>query len=292
MIPPDPPRWSHRIRVVRRGTPHAPPLVLVHGFGASNHSWRAWVSRLERDHELHLVELSGFGGAPIPDDGDFSPLTQARALAAYLGEVRNPAPPVLVGHSLGGAVILLATLALLDGLSEGETGGAEPSPPLPRGLVVVSGAVFPQRFPPYISLARIAVIGELLLAVQPPAWAIRAGIRGIVHDPSTVDREQVEGYRRPLADPDRRQAIVRASRQILPASGKDLSERYREIPVPLLALWGSSDRVVDPAQAHRLAHLVPQGRVHLLPDVGHLPPEEAPDQSVEALRAFLATLPA
>jgi pimeloyl-ACP methyl ester carboxylesterase len=271
---------------MRDGTPGAPPLVLVHGFGASNHSWRKWRPLLERDHELHLVELAGFGGAPIPRDGDFSPEAQARALALYLEELRNPEAPVLVGHSLGGAVVLLATLAAMDRPDPEEA----PRPRLPRGLVVVSGAVFPQRFPPYISMARIAGLGELLLAVQPPSWAIRAGIRGIVHDPATVDDVQVEGYRRPLVDPDRRRAIVQASRQILPASGEDLTARYREIQLPLLALWGARDRVVDPANAHRLARTVPRGRAVILPEVGHLPPEEAPERTVEEVRRFMETL--
>jgi pimeloyl-ACP methyl ester carboxylesterase len=266
------------LHVEALGRRDAPTLVLVHGFGASNHSWRKWVPDLTRDHRVLLVELMGFGRSATPPGGDYSPLAQAGHLVELLRHLTGPVPPVLVGHSLGGAVILLAALRIQD------EGGRIPV----RGLVVVSGAVFPQRFPPFIGLARRAGAGELLLALQPPAWAIRAGLRGIVHDPDTVDDEQVEGYRAPLASRERRRAILRAARQILPAQGKDLSDRYREITPPVLALWGARDRVVSPSFARRLAETVETGRAVLLPEVGHLPPEEAPEASLAEVRRFLA----
>ena len=269
---------SSPLHVDLHGPPDAPPLVLVHGFGASNHSWRKWVPDLSRDHRLLLVEMMGFGRSATPEGGDYSPLAQAGHLVERLRHLRGPVAPVLVGHSLGAAVILLAALRLQD-----EGGGI----PL-RALVAVSGAVFPQRFPPYIGIARVAGAGEMLLAFQPPAWAIRIGLRGIVHDPGTVDDEQVEGYRAPLASWERRRAILRASRQILPAQGADLSVRYREIEAPLLALSGAEDQVVSPSFARRLAETVRRGEYVLLPHVGHLPPEEAPEASLRELRRFLA----
>ncbi|CAN5629534.1 alpha/beta fold hydrolase [soil metagenome] len=257
-----------------------PPIVLVHGFGASSHSWRKWAPELARDHHVVLVDLMGFGRAATPVGGDYSPQAQAGHLVRVIQGLPSPLAPVLVGHSLGGAVVLLATLQLQD---EGKADAV-------RGLVVVSGAVFPQPFPPYISMARRSGLGEVLLMAAPPAWALRLGLRGIVHDPDTVDDEQVEGYRAPLQSSERRQAILRAARQILPASGEDLSDRYREIRPPLLALWGAEDGVVSPAFARRLAETVMRGRSVILPEVGHLPPEEAPGASLVELRRFLSEL--
>jgi len=268
------------LHVETLGNAGDPPVVLVHGFGASSHSWRKWAPELARDHRVILVDLMGFGQAATPAGGDYSPLAQAGHLVDVLRELGGPVAPVLVGHSLGGAVILLAALQLQD---EGRGDAV-------RGLVVVSGAVFPQPFPPYISLARRSGLGEVLLMAQPPAWALRVGLRGIVHDPETVDDEQVEGYRAPLASSERRRAILQAARQILPASGEDLSDRYREIRAPLLALWGAEDGVVSPAFARRLAETVERGRWVLLPEVGHLPPEEAPEVSLTELRRFLSEL--
>ena len=340
-----------------------PPLVLVHGFGACNHFWRHWTPVLTRDHPVHQVELTGFGSAPTPSGADLSPPAQAERLVDFLDTLEG-GPPVLVGHSLGAAVVLLAALRLLDresadsgsgpppaegqgpprgsgsGTSDGpETGGGtgtlagsengggtgalagsengagaraaqtgdvgagnaretsddrpagSPRPRALRGIVLISGAVYPQRLPPYLTLSRIPVVGELLLLLPPPHWALRMGIRGIVHDRSTVTDSQVEGYRRPLGSWKRRRAILRAARQIRPELGRKLSPRYREIEVPTLALWGSEDRVVPPEFAHRLAGELPHASEVILPRVGHLPPEEAPEESLEAIRHFLVSLP-
>jgi pimeloyl-ACP methyl ester carboxylesterase len=269
--------------VETEGPEGAPPLVLVHGFGASNHSWRKWVPELAVDHRLHLVELAGFGRAPNPADGDYAPHAQGRRVAELVSSIGGAHPPVLVGHSLGGAVILIAALRLLDAARA--AGTADPL----RGIVVVSGAVFPLDFPRYMALARRPLLGDLLLAGPPPRWAIQMGLRGIVGDPATVDAEQVEGYRAPLGDPERRRAILRAARQLRPdADAAGLVPHYGRLSVPLLALWGDRDPVIPPSFAGRLAAAVPRGRAVLLPGVGHLVPEEAPRPSLAALRSFLS----
>ncbi|TVR53254.1 MAG: alpha/beta hydrolase [Gemmatimonadales bacterium] len=256
-----------------------PPVVLVHGFGASNHSWRHWIPALSRKHTVHAVELMGFGGAAAPPGGDYSPRAQAGHLVELLRRLPGP-PPVLVGHSLGGCIILLAALRLAD------EGGAVPL----AGLVVMSGPVFPQKLPPFLTLARTPGIGELLLAAPPPRWALRAGIRGIVERKETVTPEQVDGYRAPLLERARRRAILRAARQIQPEEADEIATRYPEITLPTLILWGAGDPVVPPAFAPRLEEAMPRARRVILPGVGHLPAEEAPQASLDAVLAFLDSL--
>ena len=59
------------------------------------------------------------------------------------------------------------------------------------------------------------------------------------------------------------------------------------IPVPTLLLWGDSDNVVPTWVGERLEQDLPDARLVVLRDCGHLPPEEKPDESFEALTAFL-----
>ena len=266
------------LRVERSGE-GKPPVVLVHGFGASNHSWRHWIPILSRKHAVHAVELMGFGGAAAPPGGDYSPGAQAGHLVELLRRLSGP-PPVLVGHSLGGCIILLASLRLAD------EGGAVPL----AGVVVMSAPVFPQKLPPFLALARTPGIGDLLLAAPPPRWALRAGIRGIVKRKETVTWEQVDGYRAPLLQWARRRAILRAARQIHPEEANEIAIRYPEITLPTLVLWGAADPVVPPAFAARLEEAMPQARRVMLPRVGHLPAEEAPEASLKAVLAFLDSL--
>ncbi|TVP57425.1 MAG: alpha/beta hydrolase [Gemmatimonadales bacterium] len=253
------------------------PVVLVHGFGAHNHFWRHWAPKLADERPVHMVELMGFGRAATPAEGDYSPPAQAEHLARWLRALPGH-PPVLIGHSLGGAVVLLTALRLLD------------SEELDRlaGLVVISGAIYPQSLPPYLSMSRIRGLGELLLLAPPPHWALRMGLRGIVHDPSTLTRDLVEGYRGPLQSRARRRAILKAGRQIQPELAEKVSRRYSELSLPVLGLWGAEDPVVPPEFAERLERELPDARSVVLDGVGHLPPEEVPERSLAVVRAFLS----
>ena len=256
-----------------------PELVLVHGFGASSHSWRKWVPFLKARHRLHLVDLMGFGKAGAPAGGDYTPRAQAARLVEVLRRIRGSSL-VLVGHSLGAAVAVLAALRIRD------EGGAIPL----KGLILVSGAVYPQKLPPYLSMARSRPLGDLLFLPTPPRWAMKRGLRGIVHDPTTVDMEQVEGYRDPFRRFRRRRAVLRAARQLDVAEGERLAARLRELVHPALLVWGREDPVIPLEMGERLSRELPRARLTVLDGVGHLPPEEAPEASMEAVLEFLEGL--
>lgn len=254
-----------------------PPVVLVHGLGAHLGFWRKWMPELAARHRVHAVDLMGFGRAAMPRGGDYSPLGQAGHLAEMLRRLDGPAP-VVIAHSLGGGIAVAATLRLLD-----EGGGH-----LPEGLVLVSCAVYSQRLPRFLSLARIRGLGELFLVAPPPRGVLRLGIRGIVADPDAVDDEMIETYRDPLRSRRRRRAVLRAARQLDVADAASLTRRLSEIRMPTLLVWGEEDRIVPVSSGRRLAGDLAGSTLVTLPGVGHLPPEEAPDRSLEPVLDFLA----
>lgn len=256
-----------------------PAVVLVHGFGGNRHFWRKWVPRLEQRGRVYLVDLMGSGQAAAPSGGDYS----CRAQAGHLVELLRRLPHrsfVLVGHSLGAAVVLLAALRIRD------EGGAIPL----KGLVVLSGTVYRQRLPPFLSLARIPLLGDLLYLLPPPRWAMTLGIRTVVHQRQVVDAELVEGYRDPLKSFRRRRALLRAGRQINPSEGDTLATRLAELAVPALVIWGEEDPVAPPASADRLARDLRGAKVVMMDRVGHLPPEEKPAESLAPVLEFLEDL--
>ncbi|WP_334163549.1 alpha/beta fold hydrolase [Phenylobacterium sp.] len=83
-----------------------PDVVLIPGLASSRATWRATAERLRRSHRLHLIQVAGFAGEPARANSEGEVLAPtADAIAAYLVEQRL-APATIVGHSLGGTMIL------------------------------------------------------------------------------------------------------------------------------------------------------------------------------------------
>ncbi|DBA93112.1 TPA: hypothetical protein ACH3X2_003429 [Trebouxia sp. C0005] len=114
---------NHRIHYVQAGS-SGPPIVLVHGFGASAYHWRYNIIELAKKHRVFAVDLLGFGWS---DKAlvDYSSNIWSDQIAAFIKEVVNDGPVVLAGNSLGG-YNSLATAARY--------------PDLVKGVVLLNGA--------------------------------------------------------------------------------------------------------------------------------------------------------
>jgi pimeloyl-ACP methyl ester carboxylesterase len=251
--------------------------VLLHGFGASRFTYRKWADELAHTHDLHLVDLVGFGAAPAPAArSGYGPLEQAEAVVRYLRE-RDLRGVTLIGHSLGGGVALLVALRLHE-FGEHDRLNA---------IVSVGGPAYPQAIPFYIGLARLPLLGRLLLALLPTDRLVRKVLRFIVYDPSRVDDEQVEGYAGPLRTPRTRRAVLETARRIVPPNLAELAQRFGEISVPTLLLWGRHDHIIPLWVGQRLERDLPNARLVVLERCGHVPPEECAEESLGVLREFL-----
>jgi pimeloyl-ACP methyl ester carboxylesterase len=226
---------------------------------------------------VHLVDLTSVEPSDRVARTDYSPLAQAARLASFLRSIEGEGPSILVGHSLGAGIAVSAELHRRD------RDHAEDS----AGLVLVSGAVFPQPLPRYMSLARRRGLGELFLLAPPPRVLMRLGLRGLVADPKTISREQIETYRDPLRDRATRRGVLATARALDLDRARGITSRLSEIRVPTLLIWGEQDRIVPLEMGRRLASAIPKAELITLNDVGHLPPEEAPDRSLEPVLGFL-----
>ena len=96
-----------RLRADEFGDPDGPPVVLLHGGGQTRYAWGSTARVLaERGWHVFRVDLRGHGESDWPDDGDYGP----EAFAGDVYEISRsfPAPPVLVGASLGGIASMVA----------------------------------------------------------------------------------------------------------------------------------------------------------------------------------------
>ena len=274
--------------------PEGPALLLVHGFGASTDHWRHNTPVLAVRHEVHAIDLLGFGRSAKPEGLPYGGALWRDQLVAYVRE-RIGRPTVLVGNSLGGYAALAAGAAL----SHAEAGSSEP--PLGAGVVLLNaaGPFSEEQAEPrgWGAIARRTVgralftspvVQRLLFENLRRPATVRRTLQRVYIDQTTVDDALVEAILRPSRDPGAF-GVFRTVFDI--PRGEPLDALFAQLEAPLLLLWGLRDPWIN-AEGRRASfarHAPPHTREVLL-DAGHCPHDEVPHQVNAALLDWLHTL--
>jgi pimeloyl-ACP methyl ester carboxylesterase len=221
------------------GEPTSGHLVFLHGWGQHRESLRGIATLFQHTHCVHLLDLPGFGEAPIPppewDTIHYTDLVQQWLLDRLTG------PVVLVGHSFGGKVAVRLAARHL---------------PHVRGLVLIGVPGLPQ---PWWSHARIR------------RWGIRMLRRALRAAEPLVGSGAVEWHTKRFGSRD--YLTAGALRPVfVRIVNEDLTESARLIAVPTLLLWGTDDREAPPWLAERYGALIGgRATLELLPHKDHHP---------------------
>ncbi len=257
---------GHRVHSITMG--EGPDLVLIHGasgntrdmtFGfAQSLADRYRVTIFDRPGLGHTDRLAEFDRLFEPQ-GE-GPVEQARLLqaaAAALGIER----PLVLGHSLGGAVALAWALEAPDKIA---------------ALVDVAGVAmpWPGELDPYYRLTGTALGGAVMppfITALVPQSHIDATIESIfAPDPAP------EGYAAAVGAPltIRRRSIRANTRQVNTLRPRivEMSARYNALTLPIEIVHGDADTIV-PLNVHSipLSQIAPHAHLTVLPGVGHMP---------------------
>jgi pimeloyl-ACP methyl ester carboxylesterase len=252
-----------------------PPLLLIHGFGASTYTWRHVAPGLAKSYRVIAVDLKGFGQSDKPFDGRYSVFDQADLLAQLI-EDKDLHNLTLVGHSFGGGVALLLALEA-DHRLEGRI----------AKLVLLDSIAYPQNIPVFFRLLDVPLVSQLGVRMVPPSVQTRVALRIAYFDDSKIDPDEVETYAAPLKTAAGKHAIIHSARQIMPDDLARISERYKSIELPTLIVWCDHDRIVPLEVGLKLRRTLPNSTLRLVEDCGHMPQEEQPATTLKLLRAFI-----
>jgi magnesium chelatase accessory protein len=247
----------------------APVALLLHGTGASTHSWRDLAPLLAQRWRVLSLDLPGHGFTDMPAAGPLSAQLSLPGMARAIGQLMRQldlAPAVLVGHSAGAAI---AVQMCLDGHAA------------PDKIVSLNGALLSlggaagRLFAP---VARLMAASPLV----PRLFAWHAGspqvVRGLLDATgSRLDATGTALYGQLVRNRGHAAgALGMMANWDLVAIERSLSR----LAVPLALIVGANDRTVSPRQAQQvLALLSPAARVPVvtLQGLGHLAHEERPD---------------
>lgn len=255
-----------------------PVFILLHGFGASLYSWNAVMPALAEYGKVIAFDRPAFGltERPLRWEGrnPYSPEAQVDlviGLMDYFGVEKA----ILVGNSAGGTIAMQTALAHTNRVA---------------ALVLVDAAVYtgggaPPWLRPLFATPQMRRLGPLFARqIQTRGMEL---LRLAWHDPSRIPAETIALYQKPLKVENWDKALwelTLASRQ------SDLPSRLPEIQMPSLVLTGDDDRIVPTADSLRLAEELPNARLAVIQNAGHVPHEEKPEEFLQAVEAFLIAI--
>jgi pimeloyl-ACP methyl ester carboxylesterase len=247
-----------------------PPVVLVHGTPSWSYLWRGVAERLRDRFTVHLWDLLGYGDSEQRSGQDVSIAAQGRYLAELLDQWGLDAPAV-VGHDIGGAIVLRGHLC------EGRAYAA---------VTLVDAVVFnPWNTPTTMHIRRHLDAYETMPA-HIYEQVVRAHLRtALACEPGA---EVMESYLRPWTGEEGQRAYFRKLAQIDEDQTALLAPRLGTLPMPAQVIWGADDEWLEPALGRRLADAIPGARLDMIPGAGHFSPEDAPEAVAAALGDFLA----
>jgi pimeloyl-ACP methyl ester carboxylesterase len=256
------------MRVHMRDEGQGPPLVLLHGTGASLHTWDGWVAALSGQHRIIRMDLPGFGLTGPSPQGDYA----LPAFVSFLEDFRKKVGLerfALGGNSLGGQIAWAYAVAYPQHVTE---------------LILVDPAGYPVQKPALVfQLARLPLLSSLLVHADPRPM-VRRTLREAYGDASKVTAELVRRYTLLALRPGNRAAFVARAR----VSQVDRSADIHKVAVPTLLLWGREDRLLPVSDATRFAAAIPGCKLVIYQGVGHVPMEEIPERSAADVEAFLS----
>lgn len=260
-------RWH----VQRMGT--GKPLLLLHGTGASVHSWRDLMPLLAKTHEAICLDLPRHAFTTGHDAYAMSLPAMAGEVAGLL-EALAIEPAAIIGHSAGSAIAL--QLALDHGFSGPIIGLSAALRPFPGPLAQI-----------YPAIAKAMFVNPLVPRLFSGTIDWAGGAKRFLwrSTGSRIDPAGFACYRTLFKNAQHAGGgLAMMANWDLPA----LRARMGDVTNPVLLVHGAKDRAIPIAWVKEAAGWLADARLEVLPGLGHLAHEEAPDKAQALIAAFLA----
>jgi pimeloyl-ACP methyl ester carboxylesterase len=258
-----------------------PPLLLIHGFGASTDHWRKTIEGLSKEFDVWAIDLLGFGRSSKPDIAYSTDLWREQLndfISTQMGR-----PTVLVGNSLGGYSALcvaaqhpesVAGLVLLNSAGAfSEVGTTQAANPVQQTIATVMRSLLLQPLPSW-----------LLFQYARQRSVIRKTLQKVYLDQTAVTDRLVEEIYQPSCDPGAANVFAAVFKS---PKGQTVDALLHQMQCPLLLLWGEGDPWMNTrSRGEKFRQHYTQLTEHYL-QAGHCPHDELPDQVNALMRSWM-----
>ena len=262
-----------RVHYRDEGKPDGQLLVLIHGSNASLHTWEPWVAILGKDYRIISLDLPGHGLTGKNPAGVYDNASYVNVVDRLLAKL-NVEKAVIGGNSMGGGVSWLY---------------ASKHPEKVEALLLVDATGQPNvksgEVPIGFRLMRVPVLKEVTRFISPRS-IFESSVKTSMSVQSKIDDKLIDRYWELNRYPSNRDATMQrfSSPNSMQPGTKD---QISAIKVPVLILWGAEDNLIPVTSAKWFAEALPQAKLVIYPNVGHIPMEEIPEKSANDVKIWL-----
>ena len=245
-----------------------PPLLLLHGTASSLHTWDGWTTQLKDRFRIIRLDLPAFGLTGPSTTRDYSIEAYTKFLNAFVEKIGLERFS-LAGNSLGGGIAWSF---------------AAEFPNKVEKLILLDASGIPddREDPAVFKLARNPVLGKLLEFITPKSF-IKKNMKEVYFDDGKVTDELVTRYHDMALRAGNRVAFRDRARVVNP----DITNKLPSILAPTLIIWGADDQWIPVSNATTFAERIPNAKVAIIENAGHVPMEETPVTSANIALKFL-----
>ena len=244
-------------------------ILLIHGTGASLHTWEKWIDILSPGYRVISFDLPGFG-LTGPDPNHNYQISRYTAILDSLMVKLKVDSFHIAGNSLGGLVAWRYTTQF-------------PQKILTLNLIDAAGLPQLGKKPPFIfQLAKLPVLSTLMQKVTPKS-IIENSMLDVYKNDQLVTEKLIDRYFELSLREGNRTAFVKRMSQL--NEKLDIND-LKKINAPVLIQWGKDDRWIPLAKGYEFKKIIPKAELKIY-NSGHVPMEENPMETVEDYMIFL-----
>ena len=244
-------------------------IILLHGTGASLHTWDKWTDKLKNSYRVIRLDLPAYGLTGPHPENKYSISEYSEFLNSFVNQLKLN-DFILSGNSLGGSIswyyasVYPEKVQLLSLLSPGGFLNNDNESPL------------------VIKLARAPVINKILRYVT-PRFFIKNTLEEVYYDENKLTDLKIDTYRDMILRENNRKSFI--SRSLL--KPKDHTNRLKLISAPTQIIWGNEDAWIPVSNSKFFKDAIANVRIDIMQETGHIPMEERPLESLGLLLNFI-----
>ena len=247
------------------GNKRNPTLLFLHGFGENRQTWRFIAPYLLENYHLVMVDLKGFGDSPKNRDDYYSVYDQAYVVNEFIKkeQLENV---TLIGRSFGGGVALVLALIQEDKLIEKHI----------NQLILINSIAYKQALPSMLRDLKTPILGYLGIHLLGNRYLAKEAYKYAFYNNKLIPKESIDLASAYLSFPKAKYAYLKTVNQLIPDDIEHVQQRFKEITLPTLILWGKEDVAISVNKAYRLQRDLINSKLKIFPMAGHMPQEEIP----------------